>query len=546
MAGQVIEEYLTALGFRIDESSWGKFNLFVARGTMAATRLGLATAGAAASVAIAVGKIAQEYNNLYYVSQRTQGSVEGLRGIGFGFERIGLSAAQATQQAETFAQKMRTNPGIAALARGMGVDANDPTKGLPQLVERLKQQFGEKGYFGAAAIAGEVFGIDEPTFRQQWNNLEKLKAAQADYARRTREAGINQQEFARKSTEFVDATNNALTSMNMILLQTGDKWLPTMTGALGLLDALGVGLAKVGKDTDGWTSTVISLVAALGGLRAAAFALSFIPGMGKLAGMIAGGSGAALRFASPAMLAGGVLAAGYAARGTPEGKAYKATGDVGTDLPNYMRAIKPTLQRWLGVGGTEGATGDAKERTVAFFMSQGYSREQAIGMAASLHRESRLDPAAYNPAGGGNGARGIGQWRGKRQEDFKRLFGKELSNSTLEEQLAFHQWELTNSEAGAGSAIRGAKSAREAATLHSRLFERHGNPGEDAARGALADKWFNTGGLTGAGGAQVSISQKTEITVNGAGDPNATAAAITSGQDRVNGDLVRNTKGAVR
>lgn len=545
MAGQVIEEYLTALGFRIDESSWGKFNLFVARGTQAATRLGLATAGAAATVAVSIGKIAQEYNNLYYVSQRTLAGVEGLKGYSFGFERIGLSAQQATQAAETFAQKIRTNPGIAALARGMGVDSTDPTKALPQIVERLKRQFGEKQYFGAAAIASEVFGIDEPTFRQQWNNLEKLKAAQADYGRRAREAGVNQQEFSRKSTEFVDATNNALTSMNLILVQTGDKWLPTMTSGVSLLDQFAQGLLRVGRDTDGWTSTVLSLIAALGGLRAAAFALSFIPGMGGIAAAIGGGSAAALRFANPAIIAGGIAAAGYAAKDTPEGKAYKATGNLGTDLPNYMSAIKPTLQRWFGVGGTEGATGDAKERTVSFFMGQGYSREQAIGMAASLHRESRLDPAAYNPAGGGNGARGIGQWRGKRQEDFKRMFGKDLSNSTLEEQLAFHQWELTNSEAGAGAAIRGAGSARAAAMVHSRLFERHGNAGEDAARGALADKWFATGGL-GAGGANVTISQKTEINVSGAGDPNATAQAITSGQDRVNGDLVRNTKGAVR
>ena len=52
-----------------------------------------------------------------------------------------------------------------------------------------------------------------------------------------------------------------------------------------------------------------------------------------------------------------------------------------------------------------------------YFTSQGYTPQQASGIVGNLMAEStsRLDPAAFNTAGGGRGAFGIAQWRGSRQ-----------------------------------------------------------------------------------------------------------------------------------
>ena len=54
-----------------------------------------------------------------------------------------------------------------------------------------------------------------------------------------------------------------------------------------------------------------------------------------------------------------------------------------------------------------------------YFTSQGYTPEQASGIVGNLMAESgsRLDPTAFNTAGGGNGAFGIAQWRGPRLEN---------------------------------------------------------------------------------------------------------------------------------
>tara|TARA_R110000744_G_scaffold1031_3_gene3760 strand:- start:1775 stop:5056 length:3282 start_codon:yes stop_codon:yes gene_type:complete len=60
-----------------------------------------------------------------------------------------------------------------------------------------------------------------------------------------------------------------------------------------------------------------------------------------------------------------------------------------------------------------------------YFTSQGYTPEQASGIVGNLMAESgsRLDPTAFNTAGGGNGAFGIAQWRGPRLANVLRWDG---------------------------------------------------------------------------------------------------------------------------
>jgi hypothetical protein len=170
-----------------------------------------------------------------------------------------------------------------------------------------------------------------------------------------------------------------------------------------------------------------------------------------------------------------------------------------------------------------------------YFQAQGYSPAAAAAIAANVAKESGFDPNSYNAAGGGKGARGLFQWRGTRQHDFARMFGHPLEQSTADEQLTFAQWELTQGDySGVGRVLRGplADMAGQGAAMFSRDFERHGIASQDAARAALAERLL--------------VQNTTTINVQGAGSPNATAAAVAQEQTRVNGDLVRNLRGAVQ
>lgn len=140
-------------------------------------------------------------------------------------------------------------------------------------------------------------------------------------------------------------------------------------------------------------------------------------------------------------------------------------------------------------GGVDGAApaGDGSrnqriDQAITYFEGQGWSRAQAVGIVANLDAESGMD-ANINQIGGGPGY-GLAQWEGPRQADFAAWAGKDIRQSTFAEQLRFIQWELSNTEAGAGRALRGADDPGEAASIVTRLYERPADSAGEAVRRA--------------------------------------------------------------
>ncbi|MEJ0016826.1 MAG: phage tail tip lysozyme [Acetobacteraceae bacterium] len=177
---------------------------------------------------------------------------------------------------------------------------------------------------------------------------------------------------------------------------------------------------------------------------------TFVDGVGRLAKGIVEG----LRFL-------GVLA--------PSDDAKKDAETPGTDA--YRRERAPGSPGWgytpgLGWhwtpltppdgGGQQGSdAGSAapfgRERTAHdFFRAKGWSEAQTAGLLAAMKGESGFRTDAFTPAGGGQGAQGVMQWRGPRIDAFRRIYGHDPRYGTFGEQLAFTQWELENTEKRAG------------------------------------------------------------------------------------------------
>lgn len=132
-----------------------------------------------------------------------------------------------------------------------------------------------------------------------------------------------------------------------------------------------------------------------------------------------------------------------------------------------------------------------RDRAIDFFERKGWTREQALGIAANIHRESDFD---HELPGDEGTAYGLFQWRGDRQNEFKRIFGHDIHDSTFDEQLEFAHHELTaGSERGAGKALQSALTPREAAEVMSRLYERPADGDREAQkRGHIAEIWATT------------------------------------------------------
>ncbi|EOH6030395.1 phage tail tip lysozyme [Acinetobacter baumannii] len=114
----------------------------------------------------------------------------------------------------------------------------------------------------------------------------------------------------------------------------------------------------------------------------------------------------------------------------------------------------------------------ARDEALKFFTSKeggNWSPEQAAGIVANLEAESGFKHKAIGDSGK---AFGIGQWHPDRQAKFKQKFGKDIRQSSYQEQLAFVNWELNNNESSAGKKLRQSKSANQAGAIVSRYYER--------------------------------------------------------------------------
>ena len=152
-------------------------------------------------------------------------------------------------------------------------------------------------------------------------------------------------------------------------------------------------------------------------------------------------------------------------------------------------------------GGSKAASAPAgktanAQKAMAYFIAQCYTPEQAAGLVGNLQAESgaNLNTTAVGDSGK---AKGIAQFHPDRQANFARFAGKSIEKSTLEEQLAFIAHELQTTESAAGGKLKGAKSAREAAAIVDKFYERSSGEARNQ-RMVNADALLGGGSVSGA------------------------------------------------
>jgi hypothetical protein len=107
------------------------------------------------------------------------------------------------------------------------------------------------------------------------------------------------------------------------------------------------------------------------------------------------------------------------------------------------------------VGAPSADTVDREQQAFDYFVSKGYTPEQAAGMVGNLTNESGLRPTAINPndAGPGRDSEGIAQWNRTRLDNLKNFAAdKGTTYQDYETQLAFVDHELRGSGANGGGA----------------------------------------------------------------------------------------------
>ncbi|ELJ4826175.1 lytic transglycosylase catalytic [Salmonella enterica] len=202
MNAETIKDFLVSLGFGIDEAGYEKFESVLAGVTANAIKTGLAVEGAALSVVAFTAKIASGLDNLYWASQRTGATVQGIQSIGYAVSQVGGSVDAARSSLESLSRFVRNNPGAEGFLNRLGVqtrDASGNMRDMAAIFTGVGQKLSSMPYYRANQYA-QMLGIDENTLMAMRRGLGQFSA---QYSEMTKAIDFNADQAAVSSNRFM-------------------------------------------------------------------------------------------------------------------------------------------------------------------------------------------------------------------------------------------------------------------------------------------------------------------------------------------------------
>jgi hypothetical protein len=286
-ASETIKEFLISIKYNIDQSSQTRFQESLGKQEQAARQLskfhdelakkvkdlGLIAATTAATFAAGLVAVAKNYEQLYYVVQRTTASAEGLAKLQYAFGQVGLSGDAAVSMILRMTNAIKASPGLAAVLRGYSGDdpsklfgsARDQTKVLIDFLEGLSKQ----APFVRAQIAS-MFGIAQDDLERLISTLPDLIKAYDDAGKRIQVSGVNMDQFYRDSRTAMNELKTIWMDFDYIWIKAFEDVFPYMDKALKWADQFLLKVEDFNKKTpfaavgEELAGIIISLRVALG------------------------------------------------------------------------------------------------------------------------------------------------------------------------------------------------------------------------------------------------------------------------------------------
>lgn len=202
MNAETIKDFLVSLGFSVDDAGAKKFGSVLAGTTTNVIKMGLAVEGAALSVVAFTAKIASGLDNLYWASQRTGATVQGIQSIGYAVSQVGGSVDAARSSLESLSRFIRNNPGAEGFLNRLGVqtrDASGNMRDMAAIFTGVGQKLSGMPYYRANQYA-QMLGIDENTLMAMRRGVGQFSA---QYSEMVKAIGFNADQAALSSNRFM-------------------------------------------------------------------------------------------------------------------------------------------------------------------------------------------------------------------------------------------------------------------------------------------------------------------------------------------------------
>ncbi|HCI6075616.1 TPA: hypothetical protein ACVFF4_001657 [Klebsiella pneumoniae] len=234
MNAETLKDFLISLGFKVDEAGARKFDAVVAGTTLKAIELGVKVEAAALSVVAFTAKIASGIDDLYWASQRTGATVEGIKQIGYAVSQVGGSVDGARGSLENLARFMRNNPGAEGFLNRLGVqtrDASGNMRDMATIFTGVGQRLSSMPYYRANQYA-QMLGLDENTLMAMRRGIGQFSG---EYTAMAKAIGYNADVAAVSSNKFM----TSLRSFGLMAGMARDKIGSSLAdGLAGSLDRL--------------------------------------------------------------------------------------------------------------------------------------------------------------------------------------------------------------------------------------------------------------------------------------------------------------------
>ncbi|WP_112070700.1 hypothetical protein AB9C65_16205 [Klebsiella pasteurii] len=234
MNAETLKDFLISLGFKVDEAGARKFDAVVAGTTLKAIELGVKVEAAALSVVAFTAKIASGLDDLYWASQRTGATVEGIKQIGYAVSQVGGSVDGARGSLENLARFMRNNPGAEGFLNRLGVqtrDASGNMRDMATIFTGVGQRLSSMPYYRANQYA-QMLGLDENTLMAMRRGIGQFSG---EYTAMAKAIGYNADAAAVSSNKFI----TSLRSFGLMAGMARDKIGSSLAdGLAGSLDRL--------------------------------------------------------------------------------------------------------------------------------------------------------------------------------------------------------------------------------------------------------------------------------------------------------------------
>lgn len=234
MNAETLKDFLISLGFKVDEAGARKFDAVVAGTTLKAIELGVKVEAAALSVMAFTAKIASGLDDLYWASQRTGATVEGIKQIGYAVSQVGGSVDGARGSLENLARFMRNNPGAEGFLNRLGVqtrDASGNMRDMATIFTGVGQRLSSMPYYRANQYA-QMLDLDENTLMAMRRGIGQFSG---EYTAMAKAIGYNADVAAVSSNKFM----TSLRSFGLMAGMARDKIGSSLAdGLAGSLDRL--------------------------------------------------------------------------------------------------------------------------------------------------------------------------------------------------------------------------------------------------------------------------------------------------------------------